>query len=194
MQYQLPHHCIYACFQTSWAGNTDPVLLFSVQHSAQKHSHVERMLMCDSVRQTRELTYMTGQASACSHPWKFTTWRFKCRRHIVSSKWRRLSRKEEGHSGNVGLGLYLQRLEVLHGYVSQYRRGIWCKNSFKISMLLSLSLSVSHTHTHTHTHPPPHAKSAPWMGLGIDLWGLVQNENNENIGPLFKQLFRISEH
>ena len=147
MQYQLPHHCFYTCFQTSWAGNTDPVLLFSVQHSAQKHSHMERMLTCDSVRQTRELTYMTGQASACSHPCKFTTWRSKRRRRIVSSKWRRLSRKEEGHSGNVGLGLYLQRLEVLHGYVSQYRRGIWCKNSFK-SQCFSLSLSLSHTRTH----------------------------------------------
>ena len=32
----------------------------------------------DSVRQTRELTYVIGHGNACSHLWKFTTWRFVC--------------------------------------------------------------------------------------------------------------------
>ena len=37
------------------------------------------MHACDNVRQTRELTYVTGHVNTRSHLWKFTTWRFICR-------------------------------------------------------------------------------------------------------------------
>ena len=33
----------------------------------------------DNVRQTRELTYVTGHANTRSHLWKLATWRFICR-------------------------------------------------------------------------------------------------------------------
>ena len=44
------------------------------------------MHVCDNVHQTRELTYVIGRANACSHLWKFATWRFVCRGLTVLEK------------------------------------------------------------------------------------------------------------
>ena len=37
----------------------------------------------DNIYQTHELAYRTGLANTCSHPRKFTTWRFACRGLIL---------------------------------------------------------------------------------------------------------------
>ena len=44
------------------------------------------MHACDSVRQTCELTCVLGHANTHWHIWKFTTWRFLCRRLTVVSQ------------------------------------------------------------------------------------------------------------
>ena len=58
-------------------------LYSTVQKSTQNFNHLQRMHKYDKVCQTHELTYVMGHANACSHLWKFTTWRFICREYTV---------------------------------------------------------------------------------------------------------------
>lgn len=49
------------------------------------HNLSERMHAHDSILQTHELTYTTGQGNARSHLWEFSTWRSVCRGLLVTS-------------------------------------------------------------------------------------------------------------
>ena len=68
----------YACFCTSWAWNKDTILLYYTQCCAVHKSTTCTRCTHVKVRQTHELTFVTGHVKACLHFWKFATWRFIC--------------------------------------------------------------------------------------------------------------------
>ena len=68
-QYQLHHHCFYACFRTSWTLYEDTVLCKAHKSTTTLEDACIWQCMPDT------WTYMTGYANICSHFWKFATWR-----------------------------------------------------------------------------------------------------------------------
>ena len=64
-------------------------ILYSIQYYTIKYTKAQPLIQDACTRQgiyhTRTLTYMIRHAKACSHLWKFATWRFTCRGLAVPS-------------------------------------------------------------------------------------------------------------
>ena len=87
----------------------------------------------DNVRQTSELTYVIGRVNACSHLWKFATWRLVCRGLTVFD-WLQL----KAYVAVCDLSVLICNLEAFtsHWFANGGRQGI---RGHHLSLMASLS-------------------------------------------------------